>query len=77
MRIEWPTLIAIAVTAAAATVTVVLLVSFALVGLSARGGRRVDGRASGARPAPGLAGAALCLTAAGLIVAYGFSLIIA
>ncbi|HLM07777.1 MAG TPA: hypothetical protein VK402_21590 [Blastococcus sp.] len=75
MHIDWSTLAAIAVVAAAATVTVVLLVSFALVGLSAGAGRRVD--EPGARPASGVAVATLCLVAAGLIVAYGLYLIIA
>jgi hypothetical protein len=77
VHIDWTTLAAIAVVAAAATVTVVLLVSFALVGLSARSGRPVDDRAPAGRPAPGVAVAALCLGAAGLIVAYGLYLIIA
>jgi hypothetical protein len=76
--IDWATLAAIAVVATAAAVTVVLLVSFALVGLSARSGRPADDdRAPGARPVQGLAVAALCLAAAGLIVAYGLQLIIA
>jgi len=74
LHIDWGTLAAIAVVAGAAAVTVVLLVSFALVGLSARTGRQVGVRAPGA---PGLAVATLCLVAAGLIVAYGLYLIIA
>ena len=49
MHIDWATLAAIAVVAAAATVTVVLLVSFALVGLSARPGA---GRRAGRRRCP-------------------------
>jgi hypothetical protein len=81
VRIDWATLAAIAVVAAAAAVTVVLLVSFALVGWSVRSGRRVgdpdDGGASGTHSAPGVAVAALCLVAAGLIVCYGLYLIIA
>jgi hypothetical protein len=77
VHIDWATLAAIAVVAAAAAVTVVVLLPFALVGLSARSGRLVDGRAAGARPASGVAVAALCLVAAGLIVAYGLYLIIA
>ena len=80
MHIDWPTLAAIAVVATAAALTVVLLVSFALVGWSARGGRRVDGpdlgRAPGTHTATGVAVAALCLVAAGLIVCYGLYLII-
>ena len=81
MHIDWATLAAIAVVAAAAALTVVLLVSFALVGWSARSEREVDGPddggAPGTYPAPGLAVAALCLVAAGLIVCYGLYLIIA
>jgi hypothetical protein len=77
VHIDWATLAAIGVVAAAAAITVVLLISFALVGLSARSGRQVDDRAPGARPAPGVAVAALCLVAAGLIVAYGLYLIVA
>jgi hypothetical protein len=76
VHIDWATLAAIGVAAAAAAITVVLLISFALVGMSARSGRQVEDRAPGARPAPGLAVAALCLVAAGLIVAYGLYLII-
>ena len=76
MHIDWATLAAIAVVAAAATVTVVLLVSFALVGLSAPSARQVDGREAG-RHGPGVGVATLCLAAAGLIVAYGLYLIIA
>jgi hypothetical protein len=79
-------LAAVAVVAAAAALTVVLLVAFALSGLSARSGRRVggpddggpdDGGASGTHPAAGTAVAVLCLLAAGLIACYGLYLIIA
>ena len=61
--------------------TVVLLVAFALVGLSARPGLPVDGpdggNASRTRAGVGTAIAVLCVLAAGLIVSYGFYLIIA
>src|SRR3954466_12192062 len=81
MHIDWATLGAIAVVAAAAALTVVLLVAFALVGLSARTGRRGDGPdddgTSGTHTATGTSVAALCLLAAGLIVCYGLYLIIA
>jgi hypothetical protein len=80
VQIDWATLTEIAVVAAAATVTVVLLVAFALLGLSAPAGRRAHDRtggASGMSPAAGTAVAALCLLAAGLIVCYGLFLIIA
>ena len=77
MHINWGTFAEIAVVAGAATTTVVLLVSFAFVGLSTRSGRQVGDRTPGARLAPGVAVAALCLAAAGLIIAYGLYLIIA
>jgi hypothetical protein len=77
MQIDWATLTAIAVVAAAAALTVVLLVAFALVGMSTRSGRRVDGGATGAHPAAGTALATICLLAVGLIVCYGLYLIVA
>ena len=81
MGIDWATLGAIAVVAAAAALTLVLLVAFALVGLSARPERRGDGPendgTAGTHTATGTAVAALCLLAAGLIVCYGLYLIIA
>jgi hypothetical protein len=79
VHVDWATLAVVAVVAAAAAGTVVLLVAFALVGLSARAGRRVndDGIASGTRPDVGTVAAVLCVLAAGLIVCYGLYLIIA
>ena len=81
MHIDWATLVEVAVVAAAAALTVVLLVAFALVGLSARSGPPVDGPddgdASGTHPGVGMAVAVLCVLAAGLIVCYGLYLIIA
>jgi hypothetical protein len=82
VHIDWATLGAIAVVAAAAALTTVLLVAFAIVGLSARWGRRGiggadDGGATRAHPAVGTVVAVLCLVAAGLIVSYGLFLIIA
>jgi hypothetical protein len=81
VHIDWATLAAIAVVAAAAALTVVLLVSFALVGSSARSGRRVDGPdrggASGMQPAAGMVVVVLCVLATALIVCYGLYLIIA
>jgi hypothetical protein len=74
-------LVAVAVIAAAAALTVVLLVAFAIVGLSARSELPVDGpeagNASGARPRVGTSIAVLCVLAAGLIVCYGLYLIVA
>ena len=81
MHIDWATLTTVAVIAAAAALTVVLLVAFALVGLSAGSGLPVDGPdggdASGTHPGVGTAIAVLCVSAAGLIVCYGIYLIIA
>ena len=81
MHIDWATLAEIAVVAAAAALTGVLLVAFALVGWSTYSGRRVDGpevrRAPVSHPAAGMAVAVLCVFASGLIVCYGLYLIIA
>jgi hypothetical protein len=80
VHIDWQTLGVIAVVAAAATVAVVLLVAFALVGSSAHSGRPApgpDGGGASARLTGGTALAALCLLAAGLIVGYGVYLIVA
>jgi hypothetical protein len=79
VHIDWSTLAVIAVVAAAASVTVVLLVSFAVVGWSgdSRRGGPDDADASGTRAVAGTALTALCLFAAGLIVCYGLYLIIA
>jgi ABC-type nickel/cobalt efflux system permease component RcnA len=81
VHIDWATLGAIAVVAAAVALTTVLLVSFALVGLSARSARqRIDGADDGptrTHATIGTAVAAICLVAAGLIVCYGLYLIIA
>jgi amino acid transporter len=81
MHIDWASLAEVAVVAAAAALTVVLLVAFAMVGLSTRPERRIDGpnrdHASGIHPGIGTAVAVLCVLAAGLIVCYGLYLIIA
>jgi hypothetical protein len=82
VTIDWATLAAIAVVAAAAALTVVLLVAFALVawsGRSAEPAAGVDdvGRARGTRPRAATATAVLCVSAAGLVVAYGLYLTIA
>jgi len=80
MDIDWATLGAIAVVAAATALTTVLLVSLALVGLSARPGPADDRGAEGTasrRAAGGTVVAGLCLLSAGLIVCYGLYLIIA
>jgi len=80
VHIDWASLIRVAVVAAAAALTVVLLIAFALVGLSARSGLPVGppgADASATRPGVGMAIAVLCVLAAGLIVCYGLYLIIA
>jgi hypothetical protein len=80
VHIEWPTLVAVAVVAAGTAITVVLLVAFALVGLSVRPQGQVDrlsGWNSGTRTIAGQIIAGFCLLAAGLIVCYGLYLIVA
>jgi hypothetical protein len=81
MHIDWSSLAEVAVVAAAAALTVVLLVAFALVGWSSRARRPVDGpegdRPFAAYPGVGTAVAVLCVLAAGLIVGYGLLLIVA
>jgi hypothetical protein len=80
VHIAWGSLATIAVVAAAAALTVVLLVSFALVGLSAFSTDRTKGTGDGSAPGVQFAGraiAALCLLAAGLIVSYSLYLIVA
>jgi hypothetical protein len=76
MHIDWASLAEVGIVAAAAALTVVLLVAFALVGLSTRSERRVDGP-DGTHPGAGTTVAVLCVLAAGLIVCYGLYLIIA
>jgi hypothetical protein len=80
VNIDWAMLAEIAVVAAAVALTVVLLVSFALVASSAQPGRRSHapdaGPAPGTQPA-GMVVAVLCVLAAGLIVCYGLYLIVA
>jgi hypothetical protein len=76
VHIDWTSLATVAVVAAAATLSVVLLISFALVGQSTRSGRRVDSP-DGTQLDGGTAVVVLCLLAAGLIVGYGLYLIIA
>jgi hypothetical protein len=80
MNIDWASLATVGVVAAAAALTVVLLVTFALVALSDRPRQQVGGpdrdQPAAARYGVGTAVATLCLVAAGLIVAYGLYLII-
>lgn len=74
MHIDWASVAAVAVVAAAATVTVVLLIAVAVVNISSRAGRRNGG---GLAPTDVGAAAALCVLAAGALVAYGVYLLIA
>ncbi|HEX5534145.1 MAG TPA: hypothetical protein VFX33_10435 [Actinomycetales bacterium] len=80
MHIDWASLATVAVVAAAAALTIVLLISFAVVAVS-RPEQRADGpgggEASVTHAGIGTAIAALCVLAAGLIVCYGLYLIIA
>jgi hypothetical protein len=79
VHIDWASLATVAVVAAAAALTIVLLISFAVVALS-RSARPVDapdgGEATVTPTTLGVAIAALCVFAAGLIVCYGLYLII-
>ena len=80
MHIDWATLTAVATVAAGAALTVVLLVAFALVGLSLHSEQHADrppGWGTGTRTTIGRVVAGSCLLAAGLIVGYGLYLIIA
>ncbi len=75
MHIDWTSLVEVAVVAAAAALTVVLLVALALVELSARPERGAG--SAGAHSCTGVATAVLCILAAGLIVGYGLYVIVA
>jgi hypothetical protein len=75
VHVDWTSLATVAVVAAGAALSVILLVAFAVVGQSARTRRRVDG-STGAHADTGTAVAVLCTLAAGLIVGYGLFLII-
>jgi hypothetical protein len=80
VHIDWSSLATVAVVAAAAALTIVLLISFAVVALS-RSERRADcpggGEASVTHAGVGTAIAGLCVLATGFIVCYGLYLIIA
>jgi hypothetical protein len=86
MTIDWGALAIVAVVSLGAGVLVVVLVSFALVGLAARELRPTGERAdetpvirrapSTLSPAAGTVTAALCLLAAAAIVLYGFYLLV-
>jgi hypothetical protein len=86
VTIDWGALAIVAVVSLAIGVLVVVLVSLALVGLSAReldpaGGPAVETPVIGRRrsrlsPATGTAMAAFCLLGAAAIVSYGFYLLV-
>ena len=78
MTIDWGALGMVAVVSLAVGVVVVVLVSLALVGLSARADPADQPPAigRGMTPAAGTAMATLCLIAASAIVLYGFYLIV-
>jgi hypothetical protein len=75
VTIAWGSLFLVFVVSLAIGVAVVVLVAFALVGLSARSQPATVGR-RGLSPAAGTAVAGLCLTAAALIVGYGLYVIV-
>lgn len=78
MSIDWVSLGLVVAVSMAAGVAVVVLVSFALVGLSARGRPRPGGPEDGAptlSPGAGTAVAVVCLAAVVAIVAYGLYVI--
>ena len=78
MSIDWASLGLVAVVSLAAGVAVVALVSFALVGLSARVPPTPGGPEDGAptlSPAAGTAIAGVCLAAVVAIVLYGLYII--
>ena len=80
MSIAWGSLFLVCIVSLAVGVAVVVLVAFALVGLSARQRAAVGGPDDGAptlSAGAGTAIAALCLAAAAAIVGYGLWIIIA
>jgi hypothetical protein len=84
MTINWGALALVAVVSLAVGVLLVVLVSLALVGLSARepasSGEVTEGttagRPGGLSPAAGTATAAVCLLGAAAVVLYGIVLIV-
>jgi hypothetical protein len=80
MSVNWGALLVVCVVALAVGVVIVALVSFALVGLSARERATVGGPHDGAPTlgaGTGTAIAGVCLLAAAAIVGYGLYIIIA
>lgn len=81
MGVKWGALLEVCVVSLAVGVAIVVLVSLALVGLSARQRAAVggpdDGAPAGLSAGAGTAIAGLCLLAAAAIVGYGLYIIIA
>jgi hypothetical protein len=77
MHIAWDSILIVFVVSFAAAAAVVLLVSFALVALSARGRALGRGTASRAAVSRDTVIGGGCLVAAGVIVLYGLYLIAA
>lgn len=78
MNIAWNSLLVVFVVAFGAAVAVVVLVSLALIGLSAAdAAREGDATPMLFSPATGRAVAGICLAAASAIVVYGLWIIIA
>lgn len=80
MSVAWGSLVVVCVVSFAVGVMIVVLVSFALVGLSARERAAVGGPHDGAptlSAGAGTAIAAVCLLAVAAIVLYGLYIIVA
>jgi len=80
VHVAWGSLLVVCLVSLAVGVVIVALVSFALVGLSARERAAVGGPHDGAptlSPGTGTGIAALCLLAVAAIVGYGLYIIIA
>ena len=80
MTVAWGSLFIVCLVSLAVGVLIVVLASFALVGLSARERAAVGGPADGAptlSAGAGTAVAGLCLLAIAVIVAYGLYIIVA
>jgi len=76
MDIAWGSLLVVLIVSLGASVLVVALVSFALVGLGARN-VSPDGPSSPLSAGTGTAVAAVCLVAAAAVVLYGLYIIVA
>jgi hypothetical protein len=80
--IDWGALLIVQLVSFGATITVVVLISLAFVGLSARGAHRAPASTSGQHVTTfsarsGTAAGAICLVAAAMIVLFGLWEIVA